>query len=83
MILEACVQTASCSDRMVASNSLCAVRCAWLLCLLLCVGADGAAGGFRYFWLTDSCPQTVDAVKDRKPFEVLTLAGPIADALQI
>jgi hypothetical protein len=45
--------------------------------------ADGAAGGFRYFWLTDSCPQTVDAVQDRQPFEVLTLAGPIAEALQI
>jgi hypothetical protein len=45
--------------------------------------ADGATGGFRYFWLTDSCPQTVEAVQDRKPFEVLTLAGPIAEALQI
>lgn len=45
--------------------------------------ADGAAGGFRYFWLTDSCPQTVNAVQERKPFEVLTLAGPIAEALQI
>jgi hypothetical protein len=45
--------------------------------------ADGATGGFRYFWLTDSCPQTVEAVQDRKPFEVLTLAGLIAEALQI
>ncbi len=46
---------------------------------------DGAAaaGGFRYFWLSDSCPQTTEAVRDRQPFEVLTLAGPIAAALQI
>uniref|UniRef100_A0A383W0Y5 ribose-phosphate diphosphokinase n=1 Tax=Tetradesmus obliquus TaxID=3088 RepID=A0A383W0Y5_TETOB len=42
-----------------------------------------AAGGFRFFWLTDSCPQTVAAVEATQPFEVLTLAGPIADALQI
>jgi len=52
------------------------------VCVLL-LPADGAAAGFRYFWLTDSCPQTVSAVEDRKPFEVLTLAGPIAEALQI
>eukprot|EP00878_Enallax_costatus_P002401 GHUV01002577.1.p1 GENE.GHUV01002577.1~~GHUV01002577.1.p1 ORF type:complete len:401 (+),score=76.86 GHUV01002577.1:709-1911(+) len=46
---------------------------------------EGAAanGGFRYFWLTDSCPQTSAHVENRKPFEVLTLAGPIAEALQI
>lgn len=55
--------------------------CTRLYVLLL--PADGAAAGFRYFWLTDSCPQTVSAVEDRKPFEVLTLAGPIAEALQI
>eukprot|EP00798_Chlamydomonas_sp_ICE-L_P007355 gene7355-478_t len=42
----------------------------------------GAAEGFRYFWLTDSCPQTVEAVKGRAPFEVLSLASPIAAALQ-
>eukprot|EP00798_Chlamydomonas_sp_ICE-L_P007354 gene7354-477_t len=47
-----------------------------------CKGA-GAAEGFRYFWLTDSCPQTVEAVKGRAPFEVLSLASPIAAALQI
>lgn len=60
-------------------------RCLPLFCHLcsLRTCADGAAGGFRYFWLTDSCPQTVDEVQDRKPFEVLTLAGPIAEALQI
>eukprot|EP00877_Chromochloris_zofingiensis_P011837 jgi/Chrzof1/6907/Cz02g02260.t1 len=46
---------------------------------------EGAAntGGFRYFWLTDSCPQTVKVVEGRQPFEVLTLAGLIAAALQI
>jgi hypothetical protein len=49
------------------------------------LAAEGAAanGGFRFFWLTDSCPQTVAAVEASQPFEVLTLAGPIADALQI
>lgn len=50
-------------------------------------GGEGAAAGggaaFRYFWLSDSCPQTVAAVEGRAPFEVLTLAGPIAAALQI
>lgn len=39
--------------------------------------------GFAYFWITDSCPQTVKAVENRAPFEVLSLAGSIADALQI
>lgn len=43
---------------------------------------DGAKTGFRYFWLTDSCPQTVRNL-DAAPFEVLTLADPIAAALQI
>lgn len=49
------------------------------------VPADGASAnsGFRYFWLTDSCPQTTRAVEGRKPFEVLSLAEPIAAALQI
>ena len=42
-----------------------------------------ASSGFRFFWLSDSCPQTTAAVKGREPFEVLTLAGPIAAALQI
>lgn len=44
---------------------------------------SGASTGFRYFWLTDSCPQTVSQVKGKAPFEVLSLAGPIAAALQI
>lgn len=43
---------------------------------------EGAKSGFRYFWITDSCPTAKD-VQGRDPFEVLTLAQPIADALQI
>jgi len=43
----------------------------------------GAAGGFRYFWLSDSCPQTVGELQSTAPFEVLSLAAPIAAALQI
>ncbi|PKU81473.1 ribose-phosphate pyrophosphokinase 4 isoform X1 [Dendrobium catenatum] len=39
--------------------------------------------GMRYFWITDSCPHTVNEVKGIPPFEVLSLAGSIADALQI
>ncbi|CAM8909791.1 unnamed protein product [Rhodiola kirilowii] len=38
---------------------------------------------FSYFWITDSCPQTVKAIKNKAPFEILSLAGSIADALQI
>ncbi|XP_027170693.1 ribose-phosphate pyrophosphokinase 4 [Coffea eugenioides] len=37
---------------------------------------------FAYFWITDSCPLTVKAISDKAPFEVLSLAGSIADALQ-
>ncbi|GAA0167388.1 nucleotide kinase [Lithospermum erythrorhizon] len=37
---------------------------------------------FSYFWITDSCPLTVKAIEDKAPFEVLSLAGSIADALQ-
>ena len=45
--------------------------------------AEGAKPGcFRYFWITDSCPAAVDVAK-REPFEVLSLAAPIAAALQI
>ncbi|XP_021746754.1 ribose-phosphate pyrophosphokinase 3, mitochondrial [Chenopodium quinoa] len=36
-----------------------------------------------YFWITDSCPLTVKEVKNRPPFEVISLAGSIAAALQI
>ncbi|CAI0461314.1 unnamed protein product [Linum tenue] len=38
---------------------------------------------FAYFWITDSCPGTVKAVASKTPFEVLSLAGSIAEALQI
>jgi len=44
---------------------------------------EGPEHGLSHFWLTDSCPLTVKAVKDRQPFEILSLAGPIASALQI
>ncbi|XVF58526.1 hypothetical protein PTKIN_Ptkin07bG0073000 [Pterospermum kingtungense] len=39
--------------------------------------------GFAFFWITDSCPRTVEAIRNKAPFEVLSLAGSIADALQI
>ncbi|NP_001144250.2 Ribose-phosphate pyrophosphokinase 3, chloroplastic [Zea mays] len=44
---------------------------------------EGPEHGLSHFWLTDSCPLTVKAVKGRRPFEILSLAGPIASALQI
>ncbi|GMI67754.1 phosphoribosyl diphosphate synthase 4 [Hibiscus trionum] len=44
---------------------------------------DGSEKGFAYFWITDSCPHTVKAIENTAPFEVLSLAGSIADALQI
>ncbi|XP_010323627.1 ribose-phosphate pyrophosphokinase 4-like isoform X2 [Solanum lycopersicum] len=37
---------------------------------------------FTYFWITDSCPVTVRAIANKAPFEVISLAGSIADALQ-
>ncbi len=43
----------------------------------------GLDDGFAYFWITDSCSQTVRRVHERRPFEVLSLAQPIAAALQI
>ncbi|OMO80082.1 hypothetical protein COLO4_24247 [Corchorus olitorius] len=39
--------------------------------------------GLTYFWITDSCPLTVKEVKSIPPFEILSLAGSIASALQI
>ncbi|GAA0140759.1 nucleotide kinase [Lithospermum erythrorhizon] len=39
--------------------------------------------GMSYFWITDSCPQTVSEVTNRRPFEVLSLAASISAALQI
>ncbi|VVB03172.1 unnamed protein product [Arabis nemorensis] len=44
---------------------------------------NGLEEAFAYFWITDSCPQTVKAIGNKAPFEVLNLAGSIADALQI
>ncbi|XP_042398565.1 ribose-phosphate pyrophosphokinase 4-like isoform X1 [Zingiber officinale] len=47
---------------------------------------DNGAGpnnGFNYFWITDSCPLTVREVKNRAPFEILSLSVQIASALQI
>ncbi|KAK1416360.1 hypothetical protein QVD17_32151 [Tagetes erecta] len=38
---------------------------------------------FSYFWTTDSCSLTVKSIENKAPFEVLSLAGSIADALQI
>jgi hypothetical protein len=55
-------------------------------------GSGGGAGAssspsptaaFRYFWITDSCPATAAAVAGVRPFEVLSLAEPIAATLQI
>ncbi|KAG1359031.1 putative Ribose-phosphate pyrophosphokinase 4 [Cocos nucifera] len=46
-------------------------------------GSERSAKGFAYFWITDSCPLTVKTIANRAPFEVLSLAGSIADALQI
>ncbi|KAG8659840.1 ribose-phosphate pyrophosphokinase 4 [Manihot esculenta] len=45
--------------------------------------SDGSGSAFAYFWITDSCPLTVKAIANKRPFEVLSLAGSIADALKI
>ena len=49
--------------------------------------ADSSNGdpkpAFKYFWITDSCPSTVAAVQNQSPFDVISLAEPIAAALQI
>ncbi|XP_074295838.1 ribose-phosphate pyrophosphokinase 3, mitochondrial-like [Silene latifolia] len=39
--------------------------------------------GLTYFWITDSCPLTVKEVKNRPPFQVISIADSIAAALQI
>ncbi|XP_047334386.1 ribose-phosphate pyrophosphokinase 4-like [Impatiens glandulifera] len=44
---------------------------------------DNSDKAFTYFWITDSCPLTVKAIGNKSPFEILSLAGSIADALQI
>lgn len=49
----------------------------------LCSYCEGVENAFTYFWITDSCPLTVKAIANKAPFEVLSLAGSIANALQI
>ncbi|XP_004516466.1 ribose-phosphate pyrophosphokinase 4 [Cicer arietinum] len=44
---------------------------------------EASEKAFAYFWITDSCPVTVKALANQAPFEVLSLAGSIANALQI
>ena len=39
--------------------------------------------GFKYFWISDSCPQTVKQIEGLQPFEIVSLALPIAAALLI
>ena len=43
----------------------------------------GPSEGLSFFWITDSCPLTVMEVKNKRPFEILSLASSIAVALQI
>ena len=46
--------------------------------------SSGVGGqGFSNFWITDSCPQTVEAIAGHEPFEVLSLARAIVDALEV
>jgi ribose-phosphate pyrophosphokinase len=48
------------------------------------VSSGGAGGqGFTKFFLTDSCPQTAEAVEGIEPFEILSLSRPIAEALHV
>eukprot|EP00955_Chlamydomonas_euryale_P066357 359522-Chlamydomonas_euryale.AAC.2 len=62
-------------------------RFASLHALRACVDAEGASpGAFRHFWICDSCPSAADVSAPDAPdgpFEVLSLAGPIAAALKI
>ncbi|KAM0019724.1 putative ribose-phosphate diphosphokinase [Helianthus debilis subsp. tardiflorus] len=44
---------------------------------------ENTKDAFAYFWFTDSCSPTVKNIENKAPFEVLSLAGSIADALQI
>ena len=45
--------------------------------------AGGGGQGFYKFFLTDSCPGTAEAVRGTEPFEILSLARPIAEALHV
>ena len=44
---------------------------------------NGTADAFKFFWITDSCPRTVQAIEGQAPYEIISLAGPIMAALQI
>lgn len=44
---------------------------------------EGSEKAFAHFWITDSCPRTAKAIENRAPFEIISLAGSIAEALQI
>ncbi|KAJ0435556.1 putative ribose-phosphate diphosphokinase [Helianthus annuus] len=44
---------------------------------------ENSKKAFEYFWITDSCANTVKEIGNKAPFEVISLAGSIADALQI
>jgi ribose-phosphate pyrophosphokinase len=37
------------------------------------------AAGFTHFWVTDSCPRTAARLKDRPPFEILSLADALME----
>ncbi|KAJ4757380.1 hypothetical protein LUZ62_067755 [Rhynchospora pubera] len=43
----------------------------------------GPENRLSHFWITDSCQLTVDEVKNLPPFEIISLSGAIANALQI
>lgn len=45
--------------------------------------ADGVGLGWWRVWITDSCPLTCRNVEGVPPFEVLSLAAPIANALRV
>ena len=32
---------------------------------------NGTADAFKYFWMTDSCPRTVQAVEGQAPYEII------------
>lgn len=40
-----------------------------------------AAAGFSEVWISDSCPQTVEAVKGVKPFKIVSLAPAMTDLM--
>jgi hypothetical protein len=53
------------------------------LIFLLNYVSVGPENGLAHFWMTDSCQLTVSQVKNQPPFEIISLAGAIAAALQI